>query len=83
MPDNNERITTFSQKEVTEMQQGFVQELKEVHNNAYALYLKYKDVPGLGKDLLKHMGIIYNKEAVIQKDINIEASDCESNNASN
>ncbi len=68
------RIAVYSQEEVTEIQQGFAQELKELHNNAYSIYLKYKDVPGLGKDLFKHLEIIYDKEIIIQTDINIEAS---------
>ena len=70
----NGRIAVYSQKDIAEMQQGFAQELKELHSNAYSIYLKYKDVPGLGKDLFKHLEIIYDKEIIIQTDINIEAS---------
>ena len=73
----------YSQADVTEMQKGFVQELKEIHSVIHNVYSKYKSTKGLNLDLVKVLENIYDREIIIQKDINIEASNVQIKNDSN
>jgi len=76
MPE--EKIKVYSQDDVTEIQLGFVQELKEIHINIQNVLNKYTDKKDIKIDLIKLLTNVYDKEITIQKDINIETSTVES-----
>lgn len=70
------RIEIFSQKQVTEIQQGFLKELKEIHTLIYNAMLKSNNFNNLETrlDLIKILEVSFDKMAILQKDINIETT---------
>ncbi len=68
----------YSQAEVTEIQQEFVQELSEIHSIIHNILNKYTDKKDVKIALVKLLQNVYEREINIQKDINIETSTVES-----
>jgi bifunctional DNase/RNase len=82
MPENNGRITVYSAEDMTELQRMHRDNYKEIHNLTRNIFDKCTDKI-IRKHIVDILDFVYAKELECQKDINIEASDCESNNASN
>lgn len=73
MPEIPEgRITVYSWEQINDLQQGFIQELKEIHSNIYNILIKHTNKIDIKDDLVKLLGNVFDRQVDIQKDINIE-----------
>jgi|GEM_PF-1843644 len=77
------KIKVYTQCDVIEIQKGFIQELSEIHSIAYDILHKCTNKQDVKLDLVKLVQNVYDRQIIIQKDINIEASNVQIKNASN